>query len=126
MLKSYKVVPGAWYGTPKEVWGFRSPGGGGSASEVARRFLNAHTELIGLEGIGSHLRQARIIKSCGATHVLFQQYHRGTPIHRAYVTVHVAKSGDIYLVKNRAVPKPFLPVWRPVLSSRRGPPSVAR
>ena len=31
------------------------------------------------------------------------------PIHRAYVTVHVSNGGQVYMVKNRAVPQPLLP-----------------
>jgi hypothetical protein len=52
--------------------------------------------------------RTRIIESLGAHHIIHQQRLNGLPIHRAYVTVHLAKGGRVYLVKNRAVPRDLL------------------
>jgi len=105
--RSYRVVPGTTYGTPKEIWGFRARAGRGAPADIARRFLRVHTDLLGLAGIRSHLTLQRVVPSLGATHLIFQQRHRQLPIYRAYVTVHVSHDRHIYLVKNRAVPKDF-------------------
>lgn len=101
-LKAFKVVPGQNYGTPKELWGFRTKARKGRVDKVADQFLKANSALVALKGI--RLRRARIIESVGARHVIYQQSIKGIPIHRAYVTVHLARDGSVYLLKNRAVP----------------------
>ncbi|MCU0223995.1 MAG: M4 family metallopeptidase [Acidobacteria bacterium] len=105
----FKVVPGNWYGTPKELWGFRAPPAAGSPEQVAVRFLLAHTELLGLKGLGRDLAHRKTLESAGAHHVIFSQRLRGVRIHRAYVTVHLDRARRVYLVKNRAVPADRLP-----------------
>jgi hypothetical protein len=107
-LKSYKTIPGEQYGTPKEVWGFRARVGRGSPQRVARAVLRSNAPLLGLPGIHSRLSVQRVVHSLGATHVILQQRHRGIPIFRAYVTVHIGRDGRMYLIKNRAVPREFL------------------
>jgi len=107
---TYRTDPGEHYGTPKEVWGFRAHGGLGSARAVAKRFLSANRELLGLTGVLSQLgTKVRTLTSLGASHVIHQQRWDGKRIHRAYVSVHVGPGASVYLVKNRAMPKAFLP-----------------
>jgi len=107
---SYSVVPGLHYGTPKELWGFRSERGTGAPLAIAKEFLEANETLLGLKGIRAGLRKAAQIRSLGADHVILRQHHAGAPLHRAYVTVHIGrKDRRVYLVKNRAMPKEFLP-----------------
>ncbi|HSB11514.1 MAG TPA: M36 family metallopeptidase [Blastocatellia bacterium] len=101
-LKSFKVVPGTLYGTPKEIWGFRTGLRRAQPVHIAERFLKVNQELLSLKGI--RLRRTRIIESLGAHHIIFQQRLKGIPILRAYVTVHIARDRRVYLVKNRAVP----------------------
>lgn len=106
---TYRTEPGEFYGTPKELWGFRK-GGAGSPGAIARRFLGANRELLGLTGILGQLRErVRTVHSVGATHVICQQRWGGRRVHRAYVTVHVGAGNEVYLVKNRAMPKELLP-----------------
>ncbi|MCU0230073.1 MAG: M4 family metallopeptidase [Acidobacteria bacterium] len=105
----FKVVPGDWYGTPKELWGFRTPPAAGSPELVAIRFLAEHAERLGLKGLGRALTHRKTLESVGARHVIFSQALRGVRIHRAYVTVHLDRAGRVYLVKNRAVPAERLP-----------------
>ena len=105
-LKTFKVVPGTQYGSPKEVWGFRTKPRRGRPELMARDFLKANEELLALSGI--RMRRTRIIESLGAHHIIHQQRLDGLPIHRAYVTVHLSGDGRIYLVKNRAVPRDLL------------------
>jgi len=106
-LRAYKAVPGKYYGTPKEVWGFRVPGVDGAPVPVARKFLRANQSLLGIAGI--ELSKPRVIESLGAHHVIFQQRYRRHRVHRAYVTVHLGRTGRVYLVKNRVVPADRLP-----------------
>jgi hypothetical protein len=106
--KSYRAVPAEFYGTPKELWGFRSKGRG-RPIEIARRFLAANSRLLGLTKDLSGLRQQKIIYSLGASHVIFQQIHMARRVHRGFVTAHVGNDGGVYLVKNRAVPADLLP-----------------
>jgi hypothetical protein len=100
-------VPGEFYGTPKEVWGFsvrteRSP------VAAAREFVRTNAELFGLDDPAGSLERRDLIQSLGATHVILQQVYRGVRVHRGFVTVHVGRGGRIYLAKNRAVPAQLL------------------
>ena len=101
--KGFKVVPGTLYGTPKEIWGFRTKPHRGRPERIAHDFLKANKETLALEGI--RLRRTRTIESLGAHHIIHQQRLNRIPIYRAYVTVHLGRDGHIYLVKNRAVPR---------------------
>jgi len=107
--RSCKTVPGRYYGSPKEVWGFRSEKGRGAPRAIAVDFLRANAALLRLEGIARHLAVRRIVESLGAWHVIAQQEHLGLRIHRAYVTVHVGRDRRVYLAKNRAIPRELLP-----------------
>jgi len=105
-IRRYNVIPGMQYGTPKEIWGFRTRPHRGAPHVVAENFIGNNAKLLGTVGV--RLRRARQIESLGAHHVIFQQRLHSLPIQRAYVTVHMAKDGSIYLVKNRVVPRKFL------------------
>src|ERR1700704_1266353 len=97
-----KAVHGEHYGTPKEVFGFRTaraPASSGSPEQAARRFLSANTALFGLEDNLAGLRRRRVIRSLGANHVIFSQVHAGYHVHRGYVTVHMDHAGRVYLAK---------------------------
>jgi Fungalysin metallopeptidase (M36) len=103
-----KTIMGKWYGTPTELWGFRVNGGGSrSPASVARRFLEANQEGLGLRGVRLGVRPPRIIESLGAWHVILRQTVRRIPVHRAYVSVHISRDRHVYLVKSRAVPVEF-------------------
>jgi hypothetical protein len=105
-LTKFKTVPGDFWGTPKELWGFRLRVAG-SPVRAAERFLRDHAELLGTTGL--QLVRLPPIESIGAIHVLFQQRFRGAKVHRGYVTVHVSREGEVYLAKNRAIPAGRLP-----------------
>ncbi|MEZ4416744.1 MAG: M36 family metallopeptidase [Gemmatimonadota bacterium] len=106
---TYQVVPGEYYGTPKEVWGFLAPARAGRPELIAFEFLTANRDLLGIETRLGGLRFTRSIESLGARHVILQQLHEGLRVHRAYVTVHMDLRGRVYLAKNRAVPGVHLP-----------------
>ncbi len=108
-LKACKIVPGKHYGTPKEVWGFRTPPAKGRPEALARQFLQANEQVLGIAKLVPRLRRQRTIESLGARHVILQQRHHGMRIHRAYVSVHLDRRGRAYLAKNRAVPRDLLP-----------------
>ncbi len=107
--RSIRTVPGRNYGSPKEIWGFRSDPGRGPPRSIARDFLEANAGLLQIDGVARHLRVQRVIESLGASHVIAQQHHLGLRIHRAYVTVHIGHDRRVYLTKNRAIPKALLP-----------------
>jgi hypothetical protein len=106
---SYKTVGGEHYGTPKELWGFRSPKGKGKPERIAQAFLEANAALLGLDLESGSLEHQKTIRSLGADHVIFQQRLFKRRVHRAYVTVHVGRDGRVYLLKNRAMPPEKLP-----------------
>jgi Zn-dependent metalloprotease len=105
-LKTFKAVPGTQYGSPKEVWGFRTKSHRGRPEIIAHDFLKANADKLSLKAV--RLLRTRIIESLGAHHIIHQQRLKRMPIHRAYVTVHMDRSGRVYMVKNRAVPSELL------------------
>src|SRR5712671_680678 len=105
----YKKDPGKFYGTPKEVWGFETSASGASSENVARSFLKANTKLFKLEADLARLKMDATLHSVGADHVILNQFHLEIPVHRAFVTVHVNRSGRVFFSKNRAVPADMLP-----------------
>lgn len=105
----YKSVPGEHYGTPKEIWNFRTRAQHGSPASIARNFLACNSELFQLApGLGG-LEVQRTIRSLGATHVILRQSHDGRRVHRGYVSVHMDLSGRVFLAKNRSMPARLLP-----------------
>ena len=105
----YKSVSGEHYGTPKEVWGFRTAAARGSPQGAARAFLTANAEPFALEKKLAGLQVQRVIRSLGGSHVILKQVHAGYRVHRGYVTVHMDRAGRVYLAKNRSVPARLLP-----------------
>ena len=105
----YKSVPGEHYGTPKEVWGFRTAAARGSPQGAARAFLAANADPFQLEKNLAGLRVQRVIRSLGGAHVILKQVHAGHRVHRGYVSVHMDRSGRVFLAKNRSVPARLLP-----------------
>ena len=106
--KSFKSIPGKYYDTPKELWGFRSDRGDGTPSTIANTFLEANRETLGITSALDRLEVRRVIHGRGADHVILQQLWRRRRIHRAYVTVHIGRDRRVYLVKSRAVPDDVL------------------
>ncbi len=105
---AFKSIDGKHYKTPVEMWGFLSERGEGSPSVVARRFLEANYESLGLTPKLDRLAVTRVIHSLGADHVILQQRFRRRRVHRGYVTVHIGRDRRVYLVKSRAVPDAVL------------------
>ena len=75
----YRTELPKYYGTPRELWGFRYPAGSGGPSRRALRFLHGHKQQLGLDRIALH--HDRTFRSLAATHVLFQQrYYEVAPV----------------------------------------------
>jgi Zn-dependent metalloprotease len=106
---TYRLDAGKHYGTPKEIWGFRTRPNSQAVRTHAKQVLKANSTLLGLDPRIGDLKMVRTIYSTGAQHAILQQYHLQHRIHRAYVTVHRDNAGRIYLIKNRAVPATRLP-----------------
>jgi hypothetical protein len=121
-----KAEDGEHYGTPKEIWGFRARRAGVAPLEVALAFLGTNAEVLGIADALSTLRHQRTVTSLGARHVIFQQEHAERRVHRAYVTVHIANDGAVYLAKNRAAPAANLPNVRKFEVSHRAAVARAR
>jgi hypothetical protein len=106
----HREIPPEFYGTPKEIWGFRVPRARGSPAAIGRRFIADNEALFGHRNIRGRFKHRKTLESLGATHVIFQQQHLKWRIHRAYVTVHIGPEGRVYMAKNRAIPANLLPV----------------
>jgi hypothetical protein len=97
------------YGTPKELWGFRLAVPRGNPERIAKAFLKANADTLGIEDVLPRLKKRAVLHGVGATHVILQQIHDRVRIHRGFVTVHIARNSEIYLVKSRATPPAHLP-----------------
>jgi hypothetical protein len=106
----YEIVRGEFYGTPKELWGFRTAARSGSPRKIANEFVVANRDVLGLQPAIQDVRFQRCVESLGAYHVIFQQFYFERRVHRAYVTVHIDRGGRVYHVKCRAAPGERLPV----------------
>src|SRR5215212_5978902 len=93
----YRAAVGRYYGTPKEVWGFRTRASPHSVAKTATDFLAANRSLFELEEDLSNLALRKVIRSLGAEHVIYNQWHAGLRVHRAYVTVHLDRARRVYL-----------------------------
>ena len=114
---AFREVPGRHYGTPKELWSLTLPAQKGSARQAAEAALRANSGLLGLDPKLCTLNIRHTKQTLGGWHVIFGQRHFGTPIHRAYVTVHMSRRKEVYLIKNRAVPVHLLPPAPAILVS---------
>ena len=107
-IDRHSIVPGRHYKTPKEVWGFRLGRSTQPPGQLARKVLSANADLIGLRGVLRTLHRRVIKRSVGGWHVIYTQRLFGHRVHRAYVTVHMNRHRQVYLVKSRAVPHDVL------------------
>ena len=103
--RSFKSIPGKYYDTPKELWGFRSDRGDGTPSRIARAFLEANRETLGIAQALARLDLRRVIHGRGAHHIILQQLwrRRASP---AYVTC--TRPGSARVSVKRAVPDDVL------------------
>ena len=44
-----QVVPGEYYGTPKELWGFRTAAQKARPERIAKEFLTANAPMLGID-----------------------------------------------------------------------------
>ena len=130
-VRAYREVAGRYYGTPKELWNFTLPPQKGSPEAVAKAALRANSKLLGIDPELRDLPVRAVRQTVGGSHVIFGQKYARIPIHRAYVTVHMARANEVYLIKNRAVPASLLPAlptaliseeaaWRIAVRSAKG------
>jgi Zn-dependent metalloprotease len=89
---------------PKKVYGFESEVYKGTPKEAAEKFLKENLEKLKITASFNDLRFDKTSESLGAKTVLFQQYFEGTPIHGAWVAVHINIQNRVFMVKNDTVP----------------------
>jgi hypothetical protein len=105
----YRRERGESYGTPKEIWGFRTRAVRSvDPARIAREFLAANCALLRITNDLRGVQFRRRLDSVGAHHVVFQQVHGPFRVHRAYATVHMDRACRVYLLKNRLVPARLL------------------
>ena len=105
----YRASLGHYYGTPKEVWGFRTRASAQSVPRLRPTFSPPIAACSSSRRICPTSQLRKVIRSLGAEHVIYNQWHAGLRVHRAYVTVHLDRARRVYLSKNRAVPARLLP-----------------
>ncbi|MEW6108402.1 MAG: M36 family metallopeptidase [Nitrospirota bacterium] len=89
---------------PKKVYGFESAVYKGTPKEAAEKFLRENLETLKITASLKDLKFDKTSESLGAKTVLFQQYYEGTPVHGAWVAVHIDNQNKVFMVKNDTVP----------------------
>jgi Zn-dependent metalloprotease len=93
---------------PQTIYGFRTETLPGEPREIAERFLRENLPVLKITVSLTDLKFDKVVPSLGATAVLFQQYYDETPIHGAWVTIHLDQQNRVFMVKNDAVPQAVL------------------
>ncbi len=93
---------------PKKVSDFAAGPYSGAPREIAGAFLRENLEVLKISAPPDSLNFDKTVESLGSTTVLFQQYFEGTPVHGAWVAVHIDRKNRVFMVKNDTVPVPKL------------------
>lgn len=89
---------------PKKVYGFETGTMEGAPKEIAEKFLAENLETLKISASLHDLKYDKTSESLGASTILFQQHFEGTPIHGAWVAVHIDNQNRVFMVKNDTVP----------------------
>lgn len=103
-LKEWKIRWDKENYIPKKIYGFETEKYEGTPKEIAEAFLKENMDVLKISADLGDLKFDKVTESLGASTVLFQQYFNGTPIHGAWVTIHINKNNRIFMVKNDTVP----------------------
>jgi Zn-dependent metalloprotease len=93
---------------PKKVYDFETEPLAGEPRKVAESFLKENLEVLKISAPLSDLQFEQVTESLGGKAVLFQQHFEGTPIHGAWVAIHINNAKRIFMVMNDTVPAPTL------------------
>ncbi len=89
---------------PKKVYDFETEPMKGDPRTVAEAFLKENLEVLKISASLSDLQFEQVSESLGGKAVLFQQHFKGTPIHGAWVAIHINNARRIFMVMNDTVP----------------------
>jgi Zn-dependent metalloprotease len=89
---------------PRKIYGFETEPLPGAPHEIAEKFLRDNASALKISSRFEDLRYDRVTESLGAKTVLFQQHFNGTPIHGAWVAIHINNENKIFMIKNDTVP----------------------
>jgi Zn-dependent metalloprotease len=89
---------------PRKISGYLTGPATGSPRRIAEGFLKENHRTLKISAPLEDLRFDKVSESLAASTVLFQQYFKGTPIHGAWVSIHLDRERRIFMVKNDTVP----------------------
>lgn len=89
---------------PKKVYDFETEPMKGEPRKVAEAFLKENLGVLKISASLSDLKFEQVSESLGGRAVLFQQHFDGTPIHGAWVAIHINNDNRIFMVMNDTVP----------------------
>jgi len=89
---------------PRKVYAFETEPFKGSPKKIAEAFLKENVGPLKISASLEHLKFDKVVESLGGKTVLFQQHFQGTPIHGAWVAVHIDNQNKVFMVKNDTVP----------------------
>ena len=103
-LRKWKVVWDMDKYVPKKVYDFRTEPLLGTVKEIAETFLKENLGVLKISAPFEDLKFEKVKESLASKTVLFQQYFKGTPIHGAWIAVHIDNQNRVFMVKNDTVP----------------------
>ncbi len=89
---------------PRKVHDFLSKPLKGDPGKIAKEFLKENLQSLKISDCINDLEYEKTVMSLGGLTILFQQRYKGTPIHGAWVAVHINKKNRVFMIKNGTVP----------------------
>jgi Zn-dependent metalloprotease len=91
---------------PSRLHDIKGAPNGRSAKQIALNTLKQIAHRLKIPADLKTLRFDTVKKTVLGKHVLFQQYHNGTPISGAWIRIDIDREGKVYNVLNDLVPQP--------------------
>ncbi|HEU4713009.1 MAG TPA: M36 family metallopeptidase [Pyrinomonadaceae bacterium] len=106
-MKSVKAKADAnpQHNVPRRIYDIEAKPKKGTAEEIAVGFLKKIAPDLKIESNLKQLKLDTVKESILGKHVLYQQYHDGTPITGAWVRVDINDKGEVYNVMNDLLPE---------------------
>ena len=89
---------------PRKIYGFDTKPQKGTPRQIAERFLRENSGVLKIGNLRKEFTYDKTAESLATYTVLYQQHFEGTPIHGAWLAVHIDQKGRVFMVKNDTVP----------------------
>jgi Zn-dependent metalloprotease len=105
-LRGARIERSAAYNTPNRIYDIETPASKRDPKKIADDYLKQIAATLKVDP--SDLKFDKIKESILGSHVLYQQYHEGMPISRAWLRIDVGSDGKVFQVMNDLVSAPYV------------------